>query len=128
MTPSRAALLAALVLFATGAGATPLQDAFQLIGDRVALIVQWSRNILFTVVVGGVMWSLVGWIGTGRIQLKPVLITLSAGLFLGIAQGLLEFFVDLDQIRSETGALPSDRLENLLQSPDGGSTVPDTTP
>ena len=89
-----------------------LEAAFQLIGERVGLVVNWSRNILFTVVVGGILWSLVGWIGTGRIQLKPVLITLSAGVFLGIAQGILGFFIDLSGIAGTgaAGDLPADIL------------------
>ena len=95
--------LAAWALPHASFGQDVVEDAFTLVGNRVGIVIYWSRNILFTVVVGGIMWSLVGWIGTGRVQMKPVLITLAAGVFLGIAQGLLAFFVDIEQVDSDVG-------------------------
>jgi len=113
------ALASVVALFpeAVSAQSTAVEGAFKLVGERAGLVIGWARNILFTAVVGGLMWSVASWIGTGRVQLKPILITLVAGVMLAIAQGMLTFFVRTGSITGSgtAGAVGLGLPDDILQ-------------
>ena len=114
----RLAFPALLLLGAADLALAQVEDAFQLVGDRLGQLIGWGRNILLTATVGGLMWSIASWIGTGRLQLKPIMITLVAAIMLAVTQGLLTWVIGVDVSGDVGGA--GDSVEDLLDGSGGG--------
>ena len=95
MRPSTLCSALVLLLLAEPAlaGTSGVVTAFDTVGDRLGDLISWTRNVLLTAVVGGLMWSIASWIGTGRLQLKPIMITLVAAVMLAVAQGILTWVI-----------------------------------